>query len=291
MRSSRRVRRHAEARSHARREPGSRDRDRSVSRLPSALAAAAVLLPAALSAQSQAPEEPSTPLIGDRPDFTESAAVVSRLQLETGYSYEEAGPSGVHTLGELLVRVPATPRLEIRVAVPSWSWARTTGSLPDDGPQGVTDASLGVKVGLRDPGPDGRGPRVALLAGTTIPTGGEVGSDALQPGGRLAAGVDLGDRLSLAANAGVTSAEDGVGRHAELVGSLSLGVGLTRTVAAYLESYGIAPTGDGRRSSSVVDGGVTWQPGPDLQLDVRLGTGVSGPSPDLIVGAGVVWRP
>lgn len=284
--------RHTATRCRARGEPGSGDR--SVSRLAAALTAAALLLPAALSAQVQPPEEtptPVTPLIGDRPDFTESASVVSRLQLESGYSYEETGPSDVHTLGELLVRMPASPRLEIRVAVPSWSWARTTGSPSGERPRGVTDASLGVKIALRDPGPDGRGPRLALLAGTTIPTGGEMGSDALQPGGRLAAGVELGDRLSLAANAGATSAEDEIGRYAELVGSLSLGVGLTRAIALYVESYGIAPTGDDRGSSSVLDGGVTWQPRPDLQLDVRLGTGVSGPSPDLIVGAGLVWRP
>lgn len=270
-------------------------------------------LPAALSAQAAPPErdastsrdaEEGAPLVGDRPDFTESASVVGRLQLETGYTYEDAGSSDVHTVGELLLRVPAARRLELRIGVPSWSWMDAgedtgggeaplpPGEEPADGPRGMTDASLGVKVGLREPGPDGGGPAVALLAGTTVPTGGDVGSDGLHPGGLLAADMDLSDRVSLAANAGVASAEEEAGiRYAELSGSLALGVGLTEEVGLYLEGYGFVPTGDGPGSSAVVDGGLTWLAGPDLQLDLRLGTGLSGPSPDLIFGTGVVWRP
>lgn len=275
--------------------------------LLSALAVVA-FVPAGLAAQAAPPgpgastsseAEDGAPLVGDRPDFTESASVVGRLQLETGYTYEDAGPSDVHTVGELLVRVPAGRRLELRIGVPSWSWTDVGdppdlgpgAELPGEGPRGITDASMGLKLGLRDPGPDGAGPRVALLAGTTVPTGGDLGSDGFHPGGRLAAGMDLSARLSLGANAGVASAEEGEIRYAEFAGSLALGVGLTEAVGAYLEAYGFVPTGDGPDASSVVDGGLTWLAGPDLQLDVRVGTGLSGPSPDLIFGTGVVWRP
>jgi hypothetical protein len=278
-----------------------------------ALAAAVVAaLPGALRAQAAPPgtdapasreAEDGAPLVGDRPDFTESASVVGRLQLETGYTYEDDGSSEIHTVGELLLRVPAARRLEVRIGVPSWSGTDAdegaaggesplpTGEEPADGPRGMTDASLGVKIGLREPGPEGGGPALALLAGTTLPTGGDVGSDGLHPGGLLAADVDLSGRVSLGANAGVASAEEGGIRYAKLSGSLALGVGLTEEVGLYLEGYGFVPTGDGPASSSVVDGGITWLAGPDLQLDLRLGTGLSGPSPDVIFGTGVVWRP
>lgn len=275
--------------------------------LLSALAVVASL-PGALSAQagppgtdaSTSPEaEEGAPLVGDRPDFTESATAVGRLQLETGYTYEDAGPSDVHTVGELLVRVPAGRRLELRIGVPSWSWTDAGdppdlgpgAELPGEGPRGITDASLGLKLGLREPGPDGGGPAVALLAGTTVPTGGDLGSDGFHPGGRLAAALDLSERLSLGANGGVASAEAAGERHAELSGSLALGVAASGAVGAYLEGYGFVPTGEGPDASSVVNGGLTWLAGPDLQLDVRVGTGLSGPSPDLIFGTGVVWRP
>lgn len=259
---------------------------------------------ASAQAPSGAPEregdpEDVRPLVGDRPDFTESASVVARLQLETGYTFEGDAPSDVHTAGELLVRVPVTRRLELRLGVPSWSWTETGDGpagepgpeLPGEDPGGMTDASLGVKVSLRDPGPGGGGPAVAVLAGSSVPTGGDVGSDGLHPAGILAAEVDLSDRVSLGANAGVASAEEGAARHAELSASLALGVGLGEEVGLFLEGYGFAPLADGPEASSVVDGGLTWLAGPDLQLDVRVGAGLSGPSPDLVLGTGVVWRP
>lgn len=250
--------------------------------------AAAALFPAALAAQAAGDSSgEAPPLVGDRPDFTESAAVVTRLQLETGYTYEELGGTDLHTLGELLVRVPVSGRLELRVGVPSWARERSSGTAA--GATGLTDASLGVKLGLRNPGSGG--PAVAVLAGSTLPTGDEFGSDGLHPAARLAGALDLSERVSVAANAGAASAEDEGGRYAELSGSVSLGIGATDAVGVYLEAYGLAPTGGGPAAGWVLDGGATWLAGPHLQLDVRAGTGLAGPSPDLVLGAGAVWRP
>ncbi len=255
--------------------------------------AAALLfaLPAGLSAQADTADAEPPPLIGDRPDFTESASVVSRLQLEAGYTVEEVTDVEVHTMGELLVRVPAASRLELRFGVPSWSWIDGAAPTGGQGSDGFTDPTVGVKLGLAEPGADGSGPSVALLAGANLPIRGAMGGDDVHPGGRLALGLDLSERLSLGTNAGMASAGEGEARHAELSGSVALGVGLTEAVGAYLETYGFARTGDGPPSSSVVNGGVTWLAGPDLQLDARVGTGLSGPAPDLILGTGIVWRP
>lgn len=252
------------------------------------LAAAILALPAGVSAQGGAAEDEPAPLVGDRPDFTESALVVTRLQLESGYTYEEAGPSEVHTVGELLARIPATSRLEVRVGVPSWTREQTGGLA--DARSGLTDASLGFKLGLRDPGADGSGPALGLLAGTNLPTG-EVGSDHLEPEALFAAETDLSERVSVGTNVGAASAEEDGERHAELFASVALGLAVTDAVGAYLETYGFAPTRSGPASSSVVNGGFTWLAGPHLQLDARVGTGLSGPSPDVIVGTGVIWRP
>lgn len=251
---------------------------------------AAALAPAELSAQAPAADADEAPsLVGDRPDFTESPSVVTRLQLETGYTFEEVSRTKLHTVGELLVRVPVVRALELRIGVPSWAREGIDG--PTDGASGLTDAIAGGKLSLRDPGRRNGGPAVALLAGTTLPTGDEFGSDGFHPGARLAAAMELSERVSLAANAGAGSAEEGDGRFAELSGSVSVGIGVTEALGAYLEAYGIAPTGGGPASRSVVNGGVTWLAGPNLQLDVRAGTGLSGPSPDLILGTGAVWRP
>ena len=259
---------------------------------------AALAIPAAVSAQAAPPDSVPAPdpppLVGDRPDFTESASVVGRLQLEMGYSLEADAAADAHTLGELLVRVPLARRLELRVGVPSWSWHREDRAVAGTGPvapEGFADAAVGVKVGLRELDPGDEGPALALLAGATVPTGGEVGSEGVHPEGRIAAAMPLSGRLSLAANAGAASGEAAGTRYAELSGSVSLGIGVSDDVGAYLEGYGFVPTGDGPEASSVVNGGLTWLAGPHLQLDVRLGTGLSGPAPDVVFGTGVVWRP
>lgn len=252
------------------------------------LAAATTAFPADVSAQSGAGEDEPAPLVGDRPDFTESASVVTRLQLESGYSYQETGPSNVHTVGELLARIPATSRLEVRVGVPSWTRGQTRGLA--DATSGLTDASVGFKLGIRETGAAGSGPTLGLLAGSTLPTG-EVGSDQLEPEALLAAETDLSERVSVGTNVGAASAEEEGERYAELFASLALGLAVTDAVGAYLETYGAAPGGSGPAASSVVNGGFTWLAGPHLQLDARVGTGLSGPSPDVILGTGVIWRP
>ena len=236
---------------------------------------------------AQAGKADPAPLVGDRPDFTESASVVGRLQLETGYTYEDQGPERVHTVGELLVRIPAAGRLELRVEAPSW--------IREEAPSGagdgwdLTDAGLGLKLELLEPGRAPAGPAVALLVDTSLPTGDHSASGELFPSARLATGLSLSDRVSLGANAGLASAENGEDRHAELLGSVSLGLAVHETVTAFLEGYGLAPTG-GAPSSSVLNGGLTWLAGRHLQLDARLGTGLSGPAPELVLGTGVVWR-
>jgi hypothetical protein len=47
------------------------------------------------------------PLVTDRPDFTESAATVTRgrTQVEMGYTFTSAGDFDEHAMGELLVRI------------------------------------------------------------------------------------------------------------------------------------------------------------------------------------------
>lgn len=236
--------------------------------------------------------ERGVPLVGDRPDFTESASAVTRFQLETGYTFSGADDVDVHTLGEALLRIPAAEGLELRVEVSSYEWEEIPGATAPSEPEssGFTDPSLGFKLELLEPSDAESGPSVALLAWSTLPTR-DVSDAGAQPGAALAAEADLSDRFSLGVNAGVEARDAADVRFAELSGSVALGIGLTESVGAYAEGYGFVPTGDGPDASSVVNGGLTLLVTPDLQLDARIGAGLSGPQPDVLAGAGVVWRP
>ncbi|MFN2421130.1 MAG: transporter, partial [Gemmatimonadota bacterium] len=83
------------------------------------------------------------PLVTDRPDFTESAAVVGtgRVQLEGGATWTDLGDSDELALGEILVRIGLHDRLEFRVAPNSYT--RVDG--PDSDVEGLEDPSLGAK--------------------------------------------------------------------------------------------------------------------------------------------------
>lgn len=223
------------------------------------------------------------PLVTDRPDFTESARAVRRLQLEAGYTRIGGDPTDTHRLGEALVRVPAVPRLELRVGVPSLLWE--AGGAADGG---LGDASLGAKLELaRGGGGPGR-PELAVLAGTSLPVG-DRGAEGPVPEVRLAAGAPLADRVGIGVNLGAARPEDAAGRYVEMVGSLALGVEAGGGLGVYAEVYGLEPTG-GRPAASFVDGGLTWGIGPDVQLDARVAAPVAGEGREPRVGVGLSLR-
>ena len=126
-------------------------------------------------------------LITDRPDFTESSFVVpvGRVQVESGATYTRSGLAREHALGEILVRVPAGRRAELRLGAPAYLWQR-------DGARasGADDAFLGAKFALSPGG--GKRPATALLIGTSLPTGAKsVSEKAWQPEVAVAASWDL----------------------------------------------------------------------------------------------------
>ncbi len=266
--------------------------------LGAAVVAGVVLAAPDLSAQD------APPLVTDRPDQTESTAVVSPgfAQLELGWTVSEAS-DGVeevraHTLPEALVRIGVLPRVELRVGLPSWSSVEAEVEDSELRMEGLGDASLGLKLGLVEGG--GRAPSLALLGGTTIPTGEEgVGSERADPSFRLAASGDLGERLSLGVNVGVQWATESVAgpadgpavdTGADFLYTAALGIAMTDRVGLFLESFGFAGLEASRAARHSLDGGFTVLIAPNLQLDVRAGAGVDDDAEDWFLGAGFALR-
>ena len=225
------------------------------------------------------------PLVGDRPDFTESAITVApcRVQVESGITYTEADDVETWEAGEVLVRIGLTGRLELRVGVNSWARVET----PSGDESGLVDSSIGAKVALGEHG----GWTTALLFGTSLPTGSSAfGGAGLQPELVLAAERDLTSSVSLGTNVGLAYARDGEERFSEALASAALGFGLAENVGAFFEVYGIVPSGDGGPETWFVDAGVTRALGPDLQIDFRVGAGLNSAADDFFAGAGLIWR-
>jgi hypothetical protein len=257
------------------------------------------VLPAGLaSAQSEQVAETSVSepisedvgsIITDRPDFTESTQTVprGRVQLESGYTYSRSGTTREHSFGELLVRVAAGGRSEIRVGVNSYivSHDGVTGRA-----SGKDDVSLGFKVRLSEGG-DGWGrPRVSLIGETAAPSGARAFREAKwQPGLKLLLGWDLSERLGLASNINYASASEGGQRFNQFGGSVSLGYAVNERTGVYAEVFGFRPGSFKGAGTEFFNTGVTRLLHDDLQLDARVGVGLNRGT-DYFAGVGVSRR-
>lgn len=264
--------------------------------------ALAALSTAALAAGPLAAQDtPPGELVTDRPDRTESAAVVAPgyVQVETGvlFTRDEEGAAEVEVVEGpgTLVRIGLGGRTELRLG---WDgWVRQEVSLAGGGDvtvDGAGDAELGAKVRLRDEA--GRLPEAALLVGVSLPLGDEeLTSDRYDPSILLSLAHTLSERLALGYNAGVawSSAPGEAGAvetSSHIVWSAALGLGLTERLGAFAELFGEEPIDAPGSSAVSADGGFTWLVRPNLQLDLFAGAGLTDEAPDWFVGTGISIR-
>jgi len=254
------------------------------------LAAVAGALPAA----GQEPVPPGAPpeLVTDRPDQTESAAVVppGTVQLETGVDYAaEGGDPEIDSeaLGSSLLRIGLAEGFELRLGWGGWAREREAGG---GEVEGVADAEVGFKVALWEP--RGRRPQVALLGGVSLPAGEDgLSSERHDPSLRLSLAHDLPRGTSLGYNLGVAWA----GEESRFEYTAAFGFGLGPRVGGFVELFGDAPVdgpADGRSTAAAhaVDGGLTFLLRDRLQLDLAAGAGLTDEAPDRFLTAGVSIR-
>jgi hypothetical protein len=230
------------------------------------------------------------PLVTDRPDFTESTETIApgRFQLEAGVTLAEAGRLDDLSLGEVLGRLGLSERLELRMGVGSYRRVDAPGG---GEASGWEDSSLGVKARLAA-GDGGLRPDSALILATTLPTcDRELGGGAgLQPEAVLALAWKPAPLLGLGVNVGYAYPRDGGERFHQGSGSVALGWAAGERLGLYAELFGFTEEERGGDAASYANGGATWLLGPDLQLDARLGTGLSGTDTDWFFGVGFAAR-
>lgn len=237
------------------------------------------------------------PLASDRPDFTEASSTVGQgvSQLEMGYTYFYDDGAGTrlhaHSYPELLLRQGfLADWLELRVA---WTYNSesdafnpVTGSV-----HGSDDIYLGVKLGLTPQ--QGALPEMSLMPQMTVPVGGAFSAGEVLPGLSWLYGWEISEFISTGGSTQYNLAVDELTQeiHGELAQSWTVGYSLAENVGAYTEWFMFAPAGaDTARTEHYFDVGLTYNLSNDLQLDVRVGKGVSAASTDFFTGAGAVVR-
>lgn len=251
-----------------------------------------------------------TPLVTDRPDFTEASSTVGRgvLQLEMGYTFvyddNEADGSILrsHNTPETLFRYGLTDHFELRFYW-NYVWERTIDGVLAESLDGAEDFSVGAKIDLWTE--CGYRPETALIVEFGTPTGGSVFStDHLEVGVNALYSWSLPRDWSLAGSTGYSTSAELASetippltviqfndRHNVWHQSVALGVPVTDKVGFYFEYFGLYT--DGLASdfpSHFINGGFTYLWDYNTQFDIRAGHGLNDKSADFFGGIGLSKR-
>ena len=214
---------------------------------------------------------PASVIEADRPDFTESPETVppGSIQAEGGYTYTRDESSTNHSIGELLVRVPAGTRAELRLAFNSYSIEHSAGLVQ----RGFQDMAVGTKIRLIEQEEHSPVPNASIIVLSMLPTGHRgIGSRSMQPIAKLAFAWELSERFSLQSNVNYSYAiEDGT-RFSQWASSASLGTDITPRLETFVEWFGVNPVSLGSRRADYLNAGAAMKFGGKLRLDARIGT-------------------
>jgi len=237
-------------------------------------------------------------LIGDRPDFIEASTTVGLgvKQIEMGYTYsfDNDGTTQArgHSNPEMLWRLGFyADWLEMRIGYNFSDSRERTGGV-DTTTRGGEDLYLGFKIALTPQ--DGTLPESAMMLQATVPTG----DDSVTAGETLPAVTYmyswvLNETWSLAGQTQIGRAIDGTTNRPYV--EFSQAVGLVRTfddqLGGYFEWFCMIPDGaDDAPREHYMDGGFAYLVNNNLQLDVRVGFGVSDSADDYFAGVGLIYR-
>jgi hypothetical protein len=240
----------------------------------------------------------NSPLVTDRPDFTEASSTVGVhvAQLEFGYTYTYDTSAGTsvrgHSFPETLLRYGIFHDwLELRVGL-NYAEERTRTGAASTTLKGAEDLYLGFKLGLTPQ--DGLLPEMAIIPQATVPTGsGPFNQGEVLAGVNWNYGWEISDWLATAGSTQINRSLDGSTGNAyhEIAQSWTVAVSLSERVGAYTEWYAFFPSGaDTQKPEHYFNGGFTYSVSNDLQLDVRAGVGLNAAAADFFLGAGAVVR-
>ncbi len=257
-----------------------------IERARGALAGVAVATLAVAAAPAGAQEE----LVTDRPDQTESAAVVPQgtVQIESGALWTRStGLLKTLELPATLLRVGLGRATELRL---DWGGLVTV----DGGSEGPADAGVGAKFLLAKE--RGRWPQMALLVASSLPTGeAPFSSRRFDPSLRLAVAREVVPGVGRGWNLGVGwESQEGAGgrRHALASGLYTIAAGrsLGGRWSGFVELFGELPLSAPGDPAHSFDAGLTCLVRPNLQLDLAAGVGLSSAADDAFAGLGLSVR-
>lgn len=225
-----------------------------------------------------------SPIVTDRPDFTESPVVVpvGSTQIEAGVTHTSARPDTVTSGPELLIRHSMGEKVEVRFGLPDYNIMGFGGQTT----RGWSDLVLGAKFQL---GPTPSGTDVAVILESSLPTSTNgFGSEVWEPEFKLCASRDLCPGTGLSAMLAAAFIDNGSNRVASWQATLSLGHELSPNTGIFLEyatSFML-----GSKTQHFAHTGFVFQPCATSQWDIHFGFDLSNPRSNAFIGLGYAVR-
>jgi outer membrane putative beta-barrel porin/alpha-amylase len=251
--------------------------------------------------QSKCADDDEDLINADRPGIADGSTVVGpkTFQIESGIQQEfrRSGNIREHTFfAPTLVRFGINSQFEARVEGNTFTRVSTFVSAnPIDKVSGFAPVSLGFKYQFTDPKSDDK-----LSLGTIVrvfPTWGSKEFRTQHATGdiRLAADWKFAPCLSLNPNVGIARYEDDEGKlFTTGLFAVTLNYNPTKHLNPFIDVGIQAPETRGGQTSVILDGGIAYIIGQNLQLDASFGTrvhGETGPRPFLAFGISWRWKP
>jgi hypothetical protein len=236
------------------------------------------------------------PINTDRPSFTSAPRVVGArvVQVETGLAVTRDTVDGLTasatTAPNALIRLGIDRRFEFRLEMAGW--VRDDSGRPGAGARSSA-SDVAAAIEYQFAAQEGVGVDLALIAGTTLPTGGRVSSGNADPFARFVWNRGLGGAsLGGTVNWSLPSVPGPAGRERlrTLEGSLVLGHGLGASWSAFWEAVVRHQDVDDDAVAWIGNAGVLKTFGPNLQIDAWFGRGLNTVAPDWSAGAGLSLR-
>jgi len=240
---------------------------------------------------SSAAGQITDPLVTDRPSFSASVVTVppGRFQLESGYAFSREEATVGSDVGEILARIGLISRWELRLAINSYSFSKDTSGTQS----GFEDVYVGTKIEITHASSSFNllRPGLALLAGTSIPTGNRgFSGEGVWPELGLILGWNLPRSFSVLSNLIVESVLIDGERFGQFSGSLLVNWAFAERWGVYLEYFGFASEGARGLEGSFLNSGFTLLASDDLQFDARAGIGPADPDVNYFIGFGFALR-
>jgi hypothetical protein len=232
-------------------------------------------------------------LITDRPDQTESSAVVpiKSLQIETGFLMENDEIDNIKhksfAYNTTLLRYGLFQNMELRFGLDYLGDKTTiTGTDSTTTTSGFAPLYTGFKIKIRVE--HGWVPSIAFLGAMVLPFTAAKSYKPTNSGAEMLISFSntFSDHFSLGYNLGVEW--DGETAVPDYFYSASLGISISKRLGAFIESYGFIP--EQGEQEHLADAGITLLIIHNLQFDVSGGIGINKVAPDNFISFGISYR-